>query len=208
MILYDITYFRIKYSQDTGDKATEDHLYLVIISEDTDMFMVQLNRLPAKAVFYYILTFKNAIERGSEMIRQEPVQNKKETNVVSDKRPTGWLRGASMSALLLVSVVLIFVILRFYYVELDNQLFVERSNHLQEITEKVADIFDITIARSWDSVNTLEQFLFMEGAKAQTEDELMQRLEDMSRFRSKDNIFLLLDNDFRYYASDGSKGYW
>lgn len=114
-----------------------------------------------------------------------------------------------MLALLLASVVLIFVMIRFYYVELDNQLFAERSNHLQEITEKVADIFDITIARSWDSVNTLEQFLFMEGTQAQTEDELMQCLKDMGRFRApQDNIFLLLDNDFRYYASDGNKGYW
>ncbi len=143
------------------------------------------------------------------MIRQKPVQNQKEMNTVSNKRPTGWLRGAFLSALLLVSVVLIFVMIHFYYMELDNQLFVERSNHLQEITEKVADIFDITIARSWDSVNTLEQFLFMEGPQVRTEDELMQRLEDMSRFpTSQGNIFLLLDNDFRYYASDGNKGYW
>ncbi len=142
------------------------------------------------------------------MIRQKPVQNQKEMNTAPNKRLTGWLRGTSMITLLLVSVVLIFVMIRSYYVELDNQLFVERSTHLQEITEKVANIFDITIARSWDSVNTLEQFLFMEGPKVQTEDELMQRLEEMSRFRSEDNIFLLLDNDFRYYASDGSKGYW
>jgi len=49
----------------------------------------------------------------------------------------------------------------------------------------------------------------MEGIQARTEDELMQCLKDMSRFRTpQDNIFLLLDNDFRYYASDGSKGYW
>ena len=114
-----------------------------------------------------------------------------------------------MSALLLVSVVLIAGMIRFYYVEMDNQLFAERSNHLLEITEKVADIFDITIARSWDSVNILEQFLSTEGLRARTEDELMQRLKDMSRFRaSKDNIFLLLDDNFRYYTSDGNKGYW
>lgn len=143
------------------------------------------------------------------MIRQKPVKNQKEINTISYKRPRGWLRGASLLALLLASVVLIFVMIRFYYVELDNQLFAERSNHLQEITEKVADIFDITIARSWDSVNTLEQFLFIEGTQAQTEDELMQCLKDMGRFRApQDNIFLLLDNDFRYYASDGNKGYW
>lgn len=114
-----------------------------------------------------------------------------------------------MSVLLLVSVVVIVVMVRFYYVELDNQLFAERSNHLLEITEKVADIFDITIARSWDSVNTLEQFLSLEGERARTEADLMQLLKDMSRFRvSKDNIFLLLDDHFRYYASDGNKGYW
>ncbi len=114
-----------------------------------------------------------------------------------------------MTALLLVSVVLIFVMIRFYYAELDNQLFVERGSHLQEITEKVADIFDITIARAWDSVNTLEQFLFMEDTQLRTEDGLMQRLKDTSRFRtSEDNIFLLLDDDFRYYASDGGKGCW
>lgn len=143
------------------------------------------------------------------MIRQKLVQNRKEMNTVSDKRPTGWLRGVSMSALFLVSVIVIVVMLRFYYVELDNQLFVERSNHLQEITEKVADIYDITIARSWDSVNTLEQFLSMEGTRARTEDELKQRLKDMSSFSaSEGNIFLLLDNDFRYYTSDGNEGYW
>ena len=126
-----------------------------------------------------------------------------------NKRSAGWLRGALMSALLLVSVVLIAVMIRFYYAELDNQMFAERSTHLLEISEKVADIFDITIARSWDSVNTLEQFLSLDGVRAQTEDELMQRLKDMSRFRaSEGNVFLLLDDNFRYYASDGNKGYW
>ncbi len=77
-----------------------------------------------------------------------------------------------MAVRILVSVALIFVMIGSYYVELDNQLFAERSSHLREITEKVADIFDLTIARSWDSV------------------------------------FLLLDSDFRCYASDGSKGCW
>ena len=49
----------------------------------------------------------------------------------------------------------------------------------------------------------------MEEVETWTEDELMQRLKDMSSFRThQDNIFLLLDNDFRYYASDGNKGYW
>ncbi len=145
------------------------------------------------------------------MIRQKPMQNQNENeiDIASDNRSTGWLRGASMSALLLISIVLIFIMIRSYYSELDNQLFAERSSHLQEITEKVADIFDITIARSWDSVNTLEQFLSTEGIQAQTEDELMQLLKDMSRFRTtQDNIFMLLDDDFRYYASDGNKGYW
>ncbi len=143
------------------------------------------------------------------MFRQKPVQNQKKSDDKPNKRLAGWLRGAAMAVLFLVSVVLIFGMIRIYYVELDNQLFDERSSHLREITEKVADIFDITIARSWDSVNTLEQFLSMEGTQARTEDELMQRLKDMSRFRAhENNIFLLLDNDFRYYTSDGSKGYW
>ncbi len=142
------------------------------------------------------------------MIRQKSVQNQK-NNTVSGKHQIGWLRGAAMGVLLLVSIVLIFVMIHSYYAAMDNQLFDERSTHLQEITEKVADIFDITIARSWDSVNTLEQFLSMEGTWARTEDELMQRLKDMSRFRApEDNIFLLLDSDFRYYTSDGNKGYW
>ncbi len=143
------------------------------------------------------------------MFRQKPVQNQKKSDDKPNKRPTGLLRGAALAVLLLVSVVLIFGMIRIYYVEMDNQLFEERSNNLREITEKVADIFDITIARSWDSVNTLEQFLSMEGTQARTEDELMQRLKDMSRFHaSENNIFLLLDNDFRYYASDGNTGYW
>ncbi len=143
------------------------------------------------------------------MINQEPVQNQKEINPASGRRPAHWLRGVCVSVLLLVSVVLIAMMIHFYYVEMDDQLFAERSSHLQEITEKVADIFDITIARAWDSVNTLEQFLSMEGTQARTEDDLMRRLEDMSRFRSSESsIFLLLDDDFRYYTSDGSKGYW
>ncbi len=143
------------------------------------------------------------------MIQKKPVKNQDEINSVPEKRLTGRLRGMTMIALLLVSVVLIIVMINSYYVELDNQLFAERSNHLLEITEKVADIIDITIARSWDSVNTLEQFLFMEKAQLRTEDELMQHLKAMSRFRvSEDNVFLLLDDDFRYYTSDGNKGYW
>ncbi len=137
------------------------------------------------------------------------VQNQKKSGSEAKKRWADRLRGASMAALLLVSVVLISVMLRSYYMKLDDQLFAERSKHLQEITEKVADIFDITIARSWDSVNTLEQFLYMKDTRLRTEDELMQRLKDISRFRtSEGNIFLLLDDDFRYYTSDGNKGYW
>ena len=164
--------------------------------------------------FLYSIGFQSnnntiKIEREYEMFRKIPAQNQKQSDGKPNKHSASWLRGASMAALLLVSVVLIFVMLSSYYAELDNQLFAERSNHLQEITEKVADIFDITIARSWDSVNTLEQFLFMENTQLRTEDELMQRLKDTSRFRaSEGNIFLLLDDDFRYYASDGSKGYW
>ncbi len=151
----------------------------------------------------------NAIEREYQMFVKIPVQNQKKSGSKPNNRSADWLRGASMTALLLVSVILIFTMIHFYYVELDNQLFVERSTHLQEITEKVADIFDITIARSWDSVNMLEQFLFMEDTQLRTEDELMQRLKDTSRFHaSEDNIFLLLDDDFRYYTSDGNKGYW
>ncbi len=145
------------------------------------------------------------------MFRRKPMKNQNENEIytVSDKRPAGWLRRFSMSALLLISVVMIFIIIRFYYAELDNQMFAERSSHLQEITEKVVDIFDITIARAWDSVNTLEQFLSMEVTQAQTEDELMQVLKDIGSFRSShDNIFMLLDEDFRYYTSDGNKGYW
>ncbi len=142
------------------------------------------------------------------MFINKTVQNQ-DVSISLKKHQKGWLRGVILSALLLVSVVLIAVMLRSYYTELDNLLFEERSSHLQEITEKVADIFDITIARSWDSVNTLEQFISMEGTRAQTEDELLHRLKDMSRFRaSEDSIFLLLDDDFRYYASDGGKGYW
>ncbi len=148
------------------------------------------------------------IERGSEMFGKISARKRKESGSKPSKR-SAWLRGATMGVLLLVSVVLIFVMIRSYYVELDNQLFDERSNHLQEITEKVADIFDITIARSWDSVNTFEQFLYMEEAKLHTEDDLMRCLKDTSRFRtSEDNVFLLLDDDFRYYTSDGNKGYW
>ena len=143
------------------------------------------------------------------MIGNKPVKNQEEINSVLKKRQTGRLRGATMFALLLVTVVLIIVMIRAYYVELDEQLFSERSNHLQEITDKVAEIIDITIARSWDSVNTLEQFLFMEGTQTRTEDELMQLLKEMSRFRvSEDTVFLLLDDNFRYYTSDGNKGYW
>ncbi len=144
-----------------------------------------------------------------EMTKQEPLQNQEKPNTAPGRRPAHWLRGAGMSALLLASVVLIVVMIRAYYVELDDQLFAERSSHLQEITEKVADIFDITIARAWDSVDTLEQFLSMEGPQARTEDDLVRRLEDMSRFHSaQGSIFLLLDEDFRYYASDGNQGYW
>ncbi len=150
----------------------------------------------------------NAIEREYEMSGKISVQDRNKSGGKPNKHPAGW-RGVSVTALLLVSVVLMIVMINIYYVEKDNQLFEERSSHLCEITEKVADIFDITIARSWDSVNTLEQFLSMEGTGARTEDELMQSLKDMSSFRSSEgNIFLLLDSDFRYYASDGNMGYW
>ncbi len=137
------------------------------------------------------------------------MENRKKTDNKPNKRPKSWLRGACMVTLLVVSLALILGMVRFYYMELDNQLFEERSTHLLEITDKVGDIMDITISRSWDSVNTLEQFLSMDASNAKTEDELMERLKNMSRFRDpENNIFLLLNDDFRYYASDGNKGFW
>jgi len=124
------------------------------------------------------------------------------------KKRRAWY-GSFLAVLTAVSVMLMAWMIHGYYDKLNNQLFEERSNHLSEITDKVAQIMDIAIARSWDSVATLEQLLFGDGTGFETEEELMEQLRTMGSFRTPgDSSFLLLDDKFQYYASDGHQGYW
>lgn len=103
-------------------------------------------------------------------------------------------------------VFILFLVVQ-YFDELSSRLFEERSQHLMEFTDKVAEVIDGVGDRSWAQVDACKHILLQENID--TTWELMRRLKGTSEFiDGEKSVVLLMDEDGNYYASDGKTGYW
>ncbi len=94
-----------------------------------------------------------------------------------------------------------------YYQSTQDELFAERSAHLTEITSKVADQIDTVMDVGLESASIGSAYL--EQTPLPTFDTLFERLESLQNSAQQEgSLFLVLDNEGKYYASDGHSGIW
>lgn len=118
-------------------------------------------------------------------------------------------RKLTQKIILIALVLLVFILFLVvqYFDELSSRLFEERSQHLMEFTDKVAEVIDGVGDRSWAQVDACKHILLQENID--TTWELMRRLKGTSEFiDGEKSVVLLMDEDGNYYASDGKTGYW
>lgn len=108
-------------------------------------------------------------------------------------------------AMLILTAVIAIVVVQ-YFNGLSSRLFQERSQHLIEFANKVADVIDSVGDNSWTQVDALKHIVLQD--RIDTTEELMQYLEGTGDFIDAESLALLVDQNGNYYTSDGKIGYW
>jgi len=123
---------------------------------------------------------------------------------------TGRRQHSTVGIIITVIVFLIFLIIftANYYKNLNNQLFEERKEHLIEFADKISEVVESLIESSWRQVEACK-YLITNNSGFNTINNLNDILKDTQKFLDEKNtIVLAIDEDGRYYASDGAGGYW
>jgi signal transduction histidine kinase/AmiR/NasT family two-component response regulator len=109
---------------------------------------------------------------------------------------------------LMVLVIMIAVVIctvRFYR-SLQSQLFTERQTHLTEMTIKISEVIDVTIETMQEKVDSARLFIEQEEI---TRENAANRLEELSDMLFIDTgVLFVLDDQGRYYSSEGKRGRW
>ena len=126
-----------------------------------------------------------------------------ETNVYKSKK-------SFFPIALLVAVTLIaglVYVVRQYYTNLNAQLFLERREHLVELTEKASQIIVKANENALEELNSCAYVL--EHEELQPDVDISRVLAYMGEMVGDENtIILLFDKKGNYYSSDGASGYW
>lgn len=94
-----------------------------------------------------------------------------------------------------------------YYQSTQDELFSERSAHLTEIANKVADQIDTVMDVGLESAAVGSAY--MEEAPLPTRDALFERLDSLQKSADQaGSLFLVFDTEGNYYASNGRSGTW
>jgi len=123
---------------------------------------------------------------------------------------TGRKQHSTVGIIITVIFFLIFLIIftANYYKNLNNQLFEERKEHLIEFADKISEVVESLITSSWRQVEACK-YLFTNDNGFDTINNFKDALKDTRMFLDKKNtIVLAIDENERYYASDGADGYW
>ena len=108
----------------------------------------------------------------------------------------------TFSSFLLAIMILI---LSWYFIFLQKQLFVERSSLFVQFTEKVAENVDAAAETFWDETKICEQMLYLHTVTDQ--QSLQDSLLHMKTVLPTDDVVILAFNQHGYYySSDGYKG--
>lgn len=90
---------------------------------------------------------------------------------------------------------------------LENEMYNERSSHLEEITVSSAGTLDTMITSAWEHTELLGSLLSHE--KLSDADDLISSLKRLnSYYPLEDSLIAAVDSEGTYYCSDGSHGVW
>jgi signal transduction histidine kinase/CheY-like chemotaxis protein len=120
-------------------------------------------------------------------------------------------KNLSSVCLWLLVVLLIFVIsitTIYSYKSLKLQLFTERQSHLTEMTTKISEVIDITIETMQEKVNSANTFIEQSEIKEVDATDFLSSLADMLFVGNNNGILLAMDDQGRYYSSEGKNGLW
>jgi signal transduction histidine kinase/CheY-like chemotaxis protein len=93
-----------------------------------------------------------------------------------------------------------------FYQTLQVQLFAERQSHLIEMTAKITEVIDVTIETMQQKADSAK--LLMEQSNV-SQANVTNTLESLSEMLCLDNgILIAMDDQGRYYSSEGKKGRW
>jgi signal transduction histidine kinase/BarA-like signal transduction histidine kinase len=109
---------------------------------------------------------------------------------------------------ILVALVVAAIILAtvHFYKSLKLQLFSERQSHLTEMTIKISEVIDVTIETKQEKVDSARAFLEQSGIREENASETLAEVADMLFI--EDGVLLVLDDQGRYYSSEGKTGLW
>lgn len=129
---------------------------------------------------------------------------------LTPKRPTP-LRKLILEPETLIAALIVLALVVFasfiYYQSTQDELFSERSAHLTEITIKVADQIDTVMDVGLESAAIGSAYL--EEAPLPNLDALFGRLSSLQKSAEQEgSLFLVLDTQGNYYASNGRSGAW
>jgi signal transduction histidine kinase/ActR/RegA family two-component response regulator len=108
-----------------------------------------------------------------------------------------------------VLIILVAVSTSVYYARVKDRLFEERQAHLIELTNKAAQVMDVTVEASWERLAAAEHILGQADDNVRNEEELLDLLASLNEFGDNSSTLVLaVDEQNRYYSSDGFSNYW
>jgi signal transduction histidine kinase/CheY-like chemotaxis protein len=136
-------------------------------------------------------------------MNMQKIYEKKETAENEKKHQTLiplWIIILFMLGIIAISTVL-------FYRSLQEQLFTERQSHLTEMTVKISEVVDVTTETFQNKTRSAVSFL--EQSDVTNEKKLFQMLKTTSDVLELDNALILaIDEEGKYYSSDGKEGRW
>ena len=115
----------------------------------------------------------------------------------------GRVRDGIVSALVFLVIICSTI---FYYYYIQEQLFKERSSHLTEITQKVADQINTITETARENVKMATAYLY--NSDITDTEELSAALKELSDIAlNEDTVFIAFDKDVNYYTETRS-GKW
>jgi signal transduction histidine kinase len=107
--------------------------------------------------------------------------------------------------ILIIVVITVLLTIRFYN-SLQVQLFTERQSHLTEMTVKISEVIDVTIETMQENADSVKYYVEKNGINEENAADILQSLSEMLSVDK--GVLLAMDNQGRYYSSEGIKGRW
>jgi signal transduction histidine kinase/ActR/RegA family two-component response regulator len=131
-------------------------------------------------------------------------KNEKEHKKDNKGRKTGTFR--ILWVIIFVITIGIAVTSEIFYRSLESQLFSERQSHLTEMTIKITEVIDVTIESLRDKADSTKSILMRNEVNMENVTSELASIADALALDG--GLVLAMDNQGKYYSSDGSRGRW